>query len=351
MIAGKPERMRLVNEALIRGALELRGQASTAELVADTGLSQTTVGSSLAQMLARGRVADAGKRSSSGGRPASAWTLSPAASTSLALVIEGDALSWGLADALGQLVEQGSQPVKTEALAEALELARRLAEGAGGYEPRALAVGVPGTLREGRIITGDFIEAWADIDLQARFAAETGLPALVESDLCATALGCARAAGDGLPGLVYIQFHDGACAGSGLVLEGRLHRGAFNFAGELGYLPMGGGRVLDELIAPGAPDEGYVEAIVAALLSVNCVLNPGHLAVGGRDFRFGLSARIRGRFEALVEGELRPGLVFVEEGLPHYLSGLARLAVELIHPRLSLVEGGHPREAGPRRPA
>lgn len=340
MYAATPQLMKLVNETLVRDALLARGEASNADLVVDTGLSQTTVKQVLEEMLGRGIVREAGKRSSSGGRRAAAWTLVPDAWSNVAIAIGEAGLSWGIANALGVLTSRGKSPIRTEALWDALDLALDLRGGAS-----ALAIGVPGALKDGRIVTGDYIEAWADIELRALFSERVGLPVIVENDLCAIALGYARSLGSGgeaPDSLAYVHFNGGACVGSGLVLDGRVFRGASSYSGELGYLPMGKGRILDEVIGEGASDEDYAEAIVAALRTVNCVVNPGLVALGGGGFRFGLSAAIAERFEEAVDPEVRPGLAFIEDCEPHYLAGLAGLAAELAFPSLRLVSGPRP---------
>jgi hypothetical protein len=342
LYAGKPQRMKLVNEALLRAALLSRGEASNADLVADTGLSQTTVNQVLAQMLRSGIVRDAGKRASSGGRPASAWMLDPGAWAGMAIAIEPDELAWGICDALGVARDGGKRPVRSEALREAAGLALELKAAAGGGSRRCgLAVGVPGSVKDGSLVTGDFIDAWAGIDLRAEFERASGLPAVVESDLNAIALGYARTAGAGggeARSLAYVQFSGEACAGSGLVVEGRIFRGASSFSGELGYLPMGKGRVLDDLLAEAASDELRAETIVAVLRTVNCVVNPEAIALGGRGFRFDLGPDIARGFAAAVEEEVRPSLSFVEDAAPHYLAGLSALAAELVFPALRLVD-------------
>lgn len=352
MYAGKPQHIKLINEVLIREGLLARGVATTAELVADTGLSQTTVGQIVDEMRRRGMIREAEKRASSGGRRASAWVLDPEAWSSLCLSIEPESLAWGVANALGTVVQQGERIVRKDPLAEALDLARELkdalCEADEGREDRAsraaLALGVPAAVRGGRVLTGDFLEAWSGLDLEELFARKAGLPVVVENDLNAIALGylrSARASGYRPHSLVYLHFNSGSCIGSGLVLEGKVFRGAANYAGELGYLPMGGGRILDELMLAADADGPFVEAIVSTLRIVNCVVNPALLVVGGRGFRFDLGDDISRSFRAAVPEGVRPSLVFVPDSRPYYLGGLAELAAERLFPSLRLVEGNY----------
>jgi hypothetical protein len=341
MLPGKPQRLRLINEAFIREALAARGEATTADLVDDTGLSQTTVGQILDQMRLGSLICETDKRASSGGRRAAAWVLNPKAWSSITLSIERDGLAWGIANALGSLISQGTRIVKSDPLAESLVLASELkaeVESDGGGRS-ALAVGVPAVVQDGKVLTGEFLGPWVDLDLEELFAKKTGLSVVVENDLNAIALGYLRLAetsGYKIHSLVYIHFNSGACIGSGLVLEGRVFRGAANYSGELGYLPMGDGRILDDLMLAADSDERFVDAIVSALRIVNCVVNPALLVVGGRGFRFDLDDDIDRAFKALVEESVRPSLVFVPDSRPYYTAGLAGLAAERIFPLIKI---------------
>lgn len=72
----------------------------------------------------------------------------------------------------------------------------------------------------------------------ARLLAETtGAPAVVDNDVNALALGeWLWGAGRGARSLVLVAIGTGV--GAGIILEGRLHRGAAGFGGELGHVPI-----------------------------------------------------------------------------------------------------------------
>ncbi len=309
-----------------------------AELSAETGLSQTTVGQLIDRMRRSGLVRDAGRLSSSGGRPAASWSLKDSAWTSLALAVEGEVLSWALFDAFGTKAEEGRAPVRSDPLAEALALSAQLGKAAKARSGKlcALAVGVPAAVKDGRVLTGDFLEAWADKDLEGLFGESSGLEAIVENDLNAIALGYlryARSRGGGIESLAYIHFNELSCIGSGLVLDGRVFRGASNFAGEVGFLPMGDGRFLEDIMySAHTRAEDYVEAVVIALRTINCVVNPALIVLGGRGFRFDLEDAISSRFRSLVDARVRPSLSFSRDSDSYYMDGLGSLAAELVLP-------------------
>ena len=344
MYTGKPERMKQVNEALVREALCARGRATKAELGADTGLSVPTVSQAVAAMERLGEIRAAGLKESSGGRKATEYELDAGAGTIYAIAIERDRLDWAIANALGTVVSQGGRLVRSDPVREALELVEALKRDVV-YRPAGrvvLAVGVPGVVQDGRVLTGDFQDAWGDADIGAYFQEGSGLTVVVENDINASALGYDRrlvANGQKAHSLVYV-FFNGRCTGSGIICDGQVVRGAANFAGELDFLPIPGGWTLREALAHASNDGERVVAIAAALAAVNCVVNPGLFVVGGNGFRFDLSDRIEAEFKVKVAASVRPRLVFEQDTMSHYLYGLCGLALERMFPTFKLVAGG-----------
>jgi predicted NBD/HSP70 family sugar kinase len=113
--------------------------------------------------------------------------------------------------------------------------------GATATDIAALGVGVPGRVDP---LTGDVTLAvnlgWSDLPLGSRLEAHFGRPCVVENDVRAAALGLhrRRVLGD-IEDLAYLAVGTGVSAG--VVLDGRLHRGAHGLAGEIGYLAAGSG--------------------------------------------------------------------------------------------------------------
>lgn len=343
MYAGKPRLMKQVNEALVRDALKSRGRATKNELGFDTGLSLTTVGQALSGMEKLGEIRAVGLKESSGGRKATEYELDAAAGTIYAIAVETGRIDWAIANALGTVLSQGGRLVREDPVGEALELVGALRRDLS-YPPgrrTVLAVGIPGAVQDGRVITGDFADQWGDADIRAFFAERTGLTTVVENDINAAALGYERrfeANGQRLHSLVYIYFKK-LCTGSGIVASGQVLRGARNFAGEIDYLPLAGGGTLRQSLPEVVDDRAYADAIATVLAAVNCVVNPGLFVVGGADFRFELTDAVETAYNARVSESVRPRVVFERDTMTHYLYGLCGLAHDAMFPSYRLVSG------------
>ena len=104
----------------------------------------------------------------------------------------------------------------------------------------AVGVGVPGPVDADRGIVGEpvtHVTELAGRPLAAELGGRIGLPVFVDNDVNALALGEAMlGAARGARSLVVLSAGTGI--GAGIVLEGRLVRGAAGFGGELGHVPV-----------------------------------------------------------------------------------------------------------------
>jgi predicted NBD/HSP70 family sugar kinase len=340
--------MKQVNAALVREAIAGRGRAVKAELAADTGLSLTTVGQVLSAMERVGEIRSTGFKESSGGRKAAVYELDPDACVVYGIAVGAESLEWRVANALGTMIADGACMVRRDPIEEAIALIAELRGKGFGSRPEraALAVGVPGAINDGCVLSGPLRDRLKDVDAVALFRDRTGLPVTVENDLNATALGFARRAEDeGHPvgSIVYVNTNRstlgcaGSGTGSGIVYGGQVLRGAFNFAGELGHMPDLSGASFNQRLS-GAKDSAEYAAVYANALAVmNSVINPALFVVGGTGFRYDLSDAVAFEFACRVDPSVRPALVFEQDSGPHYLYGLCSLAAEELFPSYRLI--------------
>ncbi len=126
-------------------------------------------------------------------------------------------------------------------LEQIAQIGRRvLAE--AGVEARALAaigVSAPGPLDPAAGVVRDApnLPGWHEVPISARLAASFGRPVRLENDANAAALAEWRfGAGRGSRHFAFLTMSTGV--GAGLILDGRLYRGARFGAGEIGHVPV-----------------------------------------------------------------------------------------------------------------
>ncbi len=112
---------------------------------------------------------------------------------------------------------------------------------AARVRPRAVCLGTPGLIDADRgvVVIAPNIPSFRDFPLAPRVGDRLGIPTFIENDASAAALGEYRyGAGQGYRHLLHATLGTGI--GGGLVLDGRLYRGAKGFAGEIGHTVIDG---------------------------------------------------------------------------------------------------------------
>lgn len=233
------------NAALVLALLRDAGPdgASRAELADRTGLTPQAVSKITGRLRVAGLAAEAGRRASTGGKPATALRLMPEAAHAIGVHLERDALTVTLVDLAGAEAATCTSPLDLGAGAEAVLEAvaaqvARVRAGAGGSLLGVLGAGValPGPLdhRTGVLQRVTGLPRWDGFPLRDALAERLGMPVVVDKDTNAAALGlvlrgCVGAAGS------FAYLHLGTGLGAGLVLGGEVHRGARTGAGEFGH--------------------------------------------------------------------------------------------------------------------
>jgi glucokinase len=125
---------------------------------------------------------------------------------------------------------------------------------------RGVGIDSPGAIDVERgIVTGaPQLPGWRDVPLAAAMSERLGVPAVLENDASAAALGEHRyGAGKGTRHMLYLTVSTGV--GGGIIIDGRLYTGASGAAGELGHM------VIDMHAAETCPwcERGCVEVLAS----------------------------------------------------------------------------------------
>jgi len=251
---GTPSLLRELND---RSALELLlagGPMTRSQLGEHTGLSKVTASQLLARLEERGIVAVAGELAGGRGPNAALYAVVPSTAYVAGLHVEQDEVSAGVADITGNVVarisvdpNEAADPV---ALVRGAVLAACTSAGVPVESLRAFVIGTPGVLdpRTGDPRLAVNLPAWHEGVLDA-LRADLGRPVTLENDVNLAAMAeQAVGAAVGVPDFVLVWI--GVGLGLATVLGGRLHRGVGGAAGEIGYLPVPGVPLPQDLTHP-----------------------------------------------------------------------------------------------------
>src|SRR6202035_5482923 len=272
------------------------------------------------------------------GPKAALYAVVPSSAYVAGLHVEHDEVSAGVADITGEVVTQVS--VDPNGAANPVELVRGAVAAAcrsAGVEMsrlNALVIGTPGVLDPS---TGDprlavNVPAWHEGVLDARRSA-LRQPVTIENDvnlaaMAERAVGVAQGADDFV--LVWV----GVGVGLATILGGRLHRGVGGAAGEIGYLPVPGVPLPQDVTHPAT---GAFQSLV------------GGQAVPALAARYGFEAltpdaAVTAAIAAAGAGDQR-GSEFVGELALRMATGVAAISV-VLDPGLVVLGGDVGRAGG-----
>ena len=251
---GTPSLLRELND---RAALDLLlpGTPLTRTQISEqTRVSKVTVAQMLTRLEERGLVAVVGQQEGGRGPNAALYSVVPSSAYVAGLYVEMDLVSAGVADVTGRVVAEVS--VNPNNAANPVELVRNAVDRAcrtAGVEMNRLSafvIGSPGVVdpRTGDPQLAVNLPDWHEGVLDSLRGA-LHRPVIIENDVNLAALaersvGAARDLGDFV--LVWI----GGGLGMAAFLGGKVHRGAVGAAGEIGYLPVPGAPLPEDVRHP-----------------------------------------------------------------------------------------------------
>jgi predicted NBD/HSP70 family sugar kinase len=319
---GTPSLLRELND---RAALELLlagGPMTRAQLGEHTGLSKVTASQLLARLEERGLVRVAGEQAGGRGPNAALYGVVPSAAYVAGLHVERGEVSAGIADVTGHvLTEVSADPNGDGHPVELVRGAVAAACASAGVSPdalRALVIGTPGVLdpHTGEPRLAFNLPAWHDGILDA-LRHDLGRPVTIENDVNLAAM-AERAVGAAAGTDDFVLVWIGIGIGLAIVFNGRLHRGVGGAAGEIGYLPVPGAPLPQDV---SHPNTGGFQSLIGA----QAVLP---LAAGYGFAEASAGAAVRAATAAAAAGDERGG-AFLAELAGRVATGVAAICVVL----------------------
>jgi predicted NBD/HSP70 family sugar kinase len=244
-----PHVLRWLNAAAVLTALRDAGRARVADLVARTNLTRPTVTQALAA-LERAGWAEMGPTEPARmaarrmGRPAQQVRFRAEAGHVLGVDIGPHKILAVVSDLAGTVLAHCRRDVSEShhgqdlvAEVEAVVDAAMDQTGLSRRSITSVAVGTPGIVSDGRILLSPSIAGWAGLPLNLELSAWFDCPVLVDNDVNLAVL-AERWQGVREPVNTLVCVHWGARLGAGLMIGGRLHRGATAAAGEIGFVDV-----------------------------------------------------------------------------------------------------------------
>ena len=230
------------NQRLVLRTVYDFGPISRAEVARSTGLTRTTVGDVVGELLDEGMVEEVGRGPSTGGKSPILLSIIGDARQVIGLDLGESVFSGALVNLRGDVRRVVEQPVDGRNGDAALDLVFGLVDellSESTSTPLGIGVGTPGLVdtRTGTIRWAVNLD-WQDLPLGGLLHERYGLPSNVANDSQAAALAEYTFGAEGQRAENLVTIKVGRGIGAGLVLNGSLFQGDGFGAGEIGHVAV-----------------------------------------------------------------------------------------------------------------
>jgi predicted NBD/HSP70 family sugar kinase len=235
--SGRPYNRRIVLESI-----RLKGPTTRGEIAERVGLTVQTVSTIVRELEEQGLILSVREKPKGRGIPPSALTIDPEGGHAVGIHLTPFGIEAALVNLRGEVVEsrhrEAFNAMPDDAFALISEMVSELK--ATGKHGRLLGAGMalpgPFDVDAMSFVGPTTMSGWKNVDIRERLADATGLPAFMENDMAAAALGeQLYGLGQQFSDYYYLFFSVGL--GGVMVHDGSVIRGAWGNAGEIGHIP------------------------------------------------------------------------------------------------------------------
>jgi predicted NBD/HSP70 family sugar kinase/predicted transcriptional regulator len=235
---GRPYNRRIVLEIIRQ-----HGPIARADIAGRVGLTVQTVSNIIRELEDQGYIAGAREAPKSRGYPATNLSINPDGGYAIGISITPLGLEAALINLAGEVVVREhrklSHPLPEMAFREIFGLVEEFKSAKSGRRMLGIGLAMPGPfdVESMSFVGPTTLEGWKGVPVQQRLAEGSNLPAFIEVDHAAAALGeRLYGAGKSFRDFYYLYF--GVGLGGCMVQDGQPLRGSFRNAGEIGHLPL-----------------------------------------------------------------------------------------------------------------
>lgn len=243
MLTGDQEKVRKVNRSLVLNTLRLHAPTSRAQVANVTGLTRGTVSNIVNVLIEEGLVFEDKLQDSKIGRPSILLKLRPDGGAVIGVEIGVDFISVLLTNFVAEILwETRVQTTLSQSQTDIINQTEKYIDQALSIakehelRPLGIGVGLPGlvNVRQGNLILAPNL-GWKNLPLRLIWNQRFHLPIYIENEANLSALGeyyfgVARS----VDNFIYLTSDIGL--GGGIMIDGRLFRGAHGYGGEIGHI-------------------------------------------------------------------------------------------------------------------
>lgn len=275
--------MKKKNIMLVTSTLKSLVSATKGDISAQTGLSLATCGTILNELCAEGEVIEESLDESRGGRPAKRYIYNSNYFNILSVYAEGTddvgVISSSVTSADGKNIVEYNEIYNNLTVETLINHIQEVKDRHPNI--KALGLGLPGILVDGKVLTCD-ITHFEGLNITELLNSQFSIFVQVGNDMNYTAFGFYRNnCRDINDPIAYIFMPPRHCAGCGIVISGKMLRGASQFAGEVSKLPFYDNLTTGKNTHPHHTPE--FEKLLHITSSLIPIINPVTIAISGHN--------------------------------------------------------------------
>ncbi|MGM0641309.1 MAG: ROK family transcriptional regulator [Thermotogota bacterium] len=236
------------NRSTVLEILHSLAPISRADIASLSGLTRTTVTNIINELINVDFIEEVGSKSTKSGRKKTLLKIKKDAFKIIGINISRSNIKVGLYDTESNLLYSSSKEFSSDvannnSIKILIEIIDSVIKNTGISieDVNGIGIGIPAPIEftTGKIIaTPSYFEAWKDVNLKERLEKKYKVKTWIDNDANVGALG-EKWFGQGKHYRDYIFVVSDIGFGSGIVLNGKLHRGDFSMAGEIGHVILG----------------------------------------------------------------------------------------------------------------
>lgn len=242
---GSKHLIREINQAIVLNAVRTHHSLSRTDIARGTGLGLPTVSGITSELIDAGLLVEGESRVSASGRRPVMLSLNAAAGYAIGVKLTEHEMISVLTDLEATVLARHVVAVRNRDIADVVDglesCVGTLVPEAGGRPVYGVGIGLAGVIdRDRGFVRHATYSEWQSVPLGSMLEERLGLPVVVDNDVNALAaaeqwFGSGRGVAD------FIAVSLGRGIGLGMVLDGRLYRGARGGAGEFGHVKVAAG--------------------------------------------------------------------------------------------------------------
>ncbi|MDO4556870.1 MAG: ROK family protein [Lachnospiraceae bacterium] len=327
--------VRQLNLDIVRDTLREEDGLTKSMLARKTGMSIATCGNLLHVLIEKGEVIEGEIDNLTGGRPAKTYYYNGENEMILCIYIlveENVTIHIELYDNVGRLQEEYEK--KYDRITED-DIYEQIDAAIGNYEKiKMISIGIPGYVLNGTIDSCDEPNL-NNKNIEKTIKEKYKTEVLIGAEKLFTVYGYyKRNDMDDESTLVYMLVPKGKAMGAGIMIDGRILRGGNELAGETMYLPY------YYIKEQGVAIEEIVNEMPFIINTMVAVIAPQKFIISGSQFSHDSCEEIRRECSKLIPEKFIPEIVYEENTLLDYKTGLVNATLEKFNSGIKVVETG-----------